>query len=218
VCRRAASSRIPIRTDGGAAGARGRPRGCSVVTVPRTPERLFHVFVCARIRVQGVQLQEGSRPATSHTEVERAEKHTRRIFILPLPLALRACPPCRARRHSRLLVCSVLFLNSGDLSDDGPDPTGPDSDETPHCRLYFFSSRAGAGAGRGRWETTDAKSRLTTRPGIARGPVRASPELPACWMLRFAVRTSVAGWCQVRSVVSDMCACVGRAKGGSHRM
>ena len=158
---------------------------------------------------------------TTSTSPQRSEpKKTHAGYsYCRFPFGLARLPPLPcAPRHSRLLVCSVLFLNSGDLSDDGPDPTGPDSDETPHCRLYFFSSRAGAGAGRGRWETTDAKSRLTTRPGIARGPVRASPELPACWMLRFAVRTSVAGWCQVRSVVSDMCACVGRAKGGSHRM
>ena len=141
------------------------------------------------------------------------KKHTPDIHIVaslglargpPLP-----CAPALARLGFSSHVCSVPFS----VLEFGPDPTQRLSDPTPTLSaLYFFSSRAGAGAGRGRWETTDAKSRLTTRPGP-----RPCVAGAAC-LLDAAVRRSVAGWCQVRSVVSDMCACVGRAKGGSHRM
>ena len=178
------------------------------------------MFLCAH--ASGYRERATAEEGSLTERSEPKKTHVRRIFDIAASLGLARLPPlpcAPALSASRLFRVLFFFLNSGDLSDDGPDPTAARRTATPpHCRLYFFSSRAGAGAGRGRWETTDAKSRLTTRPGLARGPVRASPELPACWMLRFAVRTSVAGWCQVRSVVSDMCACVGRAKGGSHRM
>ena len=162
-------------------------------------------------------IRTGSPPSRTHREQsqrvrERSEpKKTHAGYSycrFPWPCALAPLAVRAGTRASRLLVsrlfCSLFCLNSDRTRHSETPPT--------LSALYFFSSRAGAGAGRGRWETTDAKSRLTTRPGP-----RPCVAGAAC-LLDAAVRRSVAGWCQVRSVVSDMCAYVGRAKGGSHRM